>query len=233
MKTSTNKLTLAFVSFLVIVSSAAPRAAEQTWTGQISDSLCGAKHEEAAEGQGKMADRDCTLACVRGGSKLVLVVDGKMLPIANQESHRFRVLRQGPRQLPGLLDDPWRARIRRATRQMHTTATQLDEEEHVEPFQPDRLDGEEIDREHAAAVRSHELAPRRRPALTRRSEASGPKPRAHGRRRHRDTKTLQFADNPWIAPSRVLSGEPQYEVSNLTPHRRRPDGTGVRPPLGD
>ena len=85
MKTSTNKLMLAFVSFLVIVSSAAPRAAEQTWTGQISDSLCGAKHEEAAEGQGKMADRDCTLACVRGGSKLVLVVDGKMLPIANQD----------------------------------------------------------------------------------------------------------------------------------------------------
>ncbi len=61
-------------------------AAEQTWTGQISDSLCGAKHEEAAEGQGKMPDRDCTAACVRGGSKYVLVVDGKILQIANQEN---------------------------------------------------------------------------------------------------------------------------------------------------
>ena len=54
--------------------------------GQISDSACGAKHEEAAEGQGKMPDRDCTLACVRGGSKYVLVVDGKVLQIANQDN---------------------------------------------------------------------------------------------------------------------------------------------------
>src|SRR5258708_35093727 len=61
-------------------------AAEQTWTGQISDSACGAKHEEAAEGQGKMPDRDCTAACVRGGSKYVLVVDGKILQIANQDN---------------------------------------------------------------------------------------------------------------------------------------------------
>src|SRR5437667_11161706 len=60
-------------------------AAEQTWTGQISDSLCGAKQGEAAEGQGKMPDRDCTLACVRGGSKFALVVDGKVLQIANQD----------------------------------------------------------------------------------------------------------------------------------------------------
>jgi len=61
-------------------------AAEQTWTGQISDSACGAKHEEAAEGQGKMPDRECTTACVRGGSKYVIVVDGKTLQIANQDN---------------------------------------------------------------------------------------------------------------------------------------------------
>jgi hypothetical protein len=57
---------------------------EQTWTGEISDSACGAQHEEAAEGAGKMSDRDCTLACVRGGSKYVLVSGGKTIPIANQ-----------------------------------------------------------------------------------------------------------------------------------------------------
>ena len=51
-----------------------PLAAEQTWTGKIADSACGAKHEEAAENQGVMPDRDCTQACIRGGSKYVLVV---------------------------------------------------------------------------------------------------------------------------------------------------------------
>ena len=76
--------TFALVTALFVLAGV-PRAAEQTWKGQITDSLCGAKHEEAAEGQGKMPDRDCTLACVRGGSKFALLVDGKVFQIANQE----------------------------------------------------------------------------------------------------------------------------------------------------
>jgi hypothetical protein len=70
----------------ILLASSTPFAAEQAWTGKISDSACGAKHEEAAEGQGVMADRDCTQACVRGGSKYVLVVDGKVFQIANQDN---------------------------------------------------------------------------------------------------------------------------------------------------
>ena len=71
---------------LAIVLFSSSTFAAETWTGQISDSACGAKHEEAAEGQGKMPDRDCTAACVRGGSKYVLLVDGKVLKIANQDN---------------------------------------------------------------------------------------------------------------------------------------------------
>jgi len=78
------KRILSILTFVLFVT-AAPFAAEQTWTGQISDSACGAKHEEAAEGHGKMPDRECTEACVRGGSKYVLVSDGKVLRIANQD----------------------------------------------------------------------------------------------------------------------------------------------------
>jgi hypothetical protein len=63
-----------------------PTPAEQTWTGKISDSACGAKHEEAVENEGTMPDRDCTVACVRGGSKYVLVSDGKVFQIANQDN---------------------------------------------------------------------------------------------------------------------------------------------------
>jgi hypothetical protein len=74
------------VAATLLMITALPFAAEQTWTGKISDSACGAKHEEAAEGQGVMADRDCTQACIRGGSKYVLVVDGKVFQIANQDN---------------------------------------------------------------------------------------------------------------------------------------------------
>src|SRR5437667_2450837 len=70
----------------LLLAFATTCAAEQTWTGNLSDSACGKKHEEAAEGNGVMPDRECTQACVRGGSKYVLVVDGKVFQIANQDN---------------------------------------------------------------------------------------------------------------------------------------------------
>lgn len=62
-------------------------AAEQTWTGKISDSMCGATHDSAAEHAGKkMSDRECALACVKGhNAKYVFVSDGKVYNIANQD----------------------------------------------------------------------------------------------------------------------------------------------------
>ncbi len=66
--------------------SAPAWAAEQTWTGKISDSMCGASHKSAMEhGKKKMSDADCTRACVKGGAKYVLVHEGKVIPIANQD----------------------------------------------------------------------------------------------------------------------------------------------------
>ena len=78
--------TAIILAALFLAAPSSPLAAEPTWTGKISDSACGAKHEEAAENEGVMPDRDCTQACVRGGSKYVLVVDGKVLQIANQDN---------------------------------------------------------------------------------------------------------------------------------------------------
>jgi hypothetical protein len=60
-------------------------AADKTWTGQISDSMCGASHQKMTAGHAGMTDRDCALACVKGGGKYVFVSDGKVYKIANQE----------------------------------------------------------------------------------------------------------------------------------------------------
>src|SRR5262249_30061406 len=75
------------VSLLALFFSAtASMAADQTWTGQISDSNCGHSHKSAIEHSGKkMTDRDCTLACVKGGAKYVFVAGGKIYNIANQD----------------------------------------------------------------------------------------------------------------------------------------------------
>ncbi len=73
-------------TLVIALLGGASLSAQQTFTGQISDSLCKAKHEEAAEDQGKMSDHDCTIACVKGGSKYVLLgSDGKVYDIANQD----------------------------------------------------------------------------------------------------------------------------------------------------
>jgi hypothetical protein len=58
-------------------------AAEQTWTGAISDKMCGADHKKMG---GKMSDRDCTVACAKGGAPYVLVSDGKVYLLANREA---------------------------------------------------------------------------------------------------------------------------------------------------
>ncbi len=59
-------------------------AAPQTWTGTISDSMCGAKH--MSMGNKKMTDRECTEACVKANAKYVLVVGGKVYQIADQKA---------------------------------------------------------------------------------------------------------------------------------------------------
>ena len=59
-------------------------AADQTWTGQVSDSMCGASHAKMIAGHPGMSERDCTLACVKGGGKYVFVTGGKVYSIANQ-----------------------------------------------------------------------------------------------------------------------------------------------------
>ena len=72
-----------------IASSAS--AADQTWTGLISDSMCGDSHDKMITGRYKdlrtssgAPARECTLACVKNGGKYVFVMKGKVYKIANQ-----------------------------------------------------------------------------------------------------------------------------------------------------
>ena len=66
-------------------------AAEQTWTGIISDTMCAKSHqsniEHARENSGKtMTEQECTVGCVtRRGQKYVLVSAGQIYEIENQE----------------------------------------------------------------------------------------------------------------------------------------------------
>ena len=57
---------------------AATAAFAGEWTGYISETKCGAKHNDGS------ADAvSCVQTCIKGGAKPVLVVDGKVVAIAN------------------------------------------------------------------------------------------------------------------------------------------------------
>jgi hypothetical protein len=75
----------------VITLGCLASAADQTWTGQISDSMCGVSHSEMIARKQKDLQtssgapaKDCTLACIKDGGKYVFVVNGQVYKITNQ-----------------------------------------------------------------------------------------------------------------------------------------------------
>ncbi len=72
---------------LVLGVASLAGAANTTMTGKISDSNCGASHAKSIqEHGGKLTDRSCTQACVKGGAKYVFVSsEGKVYNISNQD----------------------------------------------------------------------------------------------------------------------------------------------------
>ena len=56
-----------------------------TWTGKISDSMCGTTHAGMQSSHAGLNDHDCTVACVKAGAKYVFVSKGKVYKIANQD----------------------------------------------------------------------------------------------------------------------------------------------------
>ncbi len=65
--------TLAFVAAVLTVTSVGGFAANhQTFTGEVSDTMCGAKHAMAG------SPAECTRACISKGSSYALVVGDKV-----------------------------------------------------------------------------------------------------------------------------------------------------------
>ena len=77
-------MTRPLIFAVAICASALPAAAQQTFTGRLSDNRCGVSHQPKAGG---LSDRECLFACVNGLAKYVLVdPDGRVVPIVNQDA---------------------------------------------------------------------------------------------------------------------------------------------------
>ena len=62
----------------LVFAFAAVSAFAGEWTGYISETKCGAKHQDGSE-----ASVTCVKGCIKAGAKPVLVVGNKVVPIVN------------------------------------------------------------------------------------------------------------------------------------------------------
>ena len=79
-----SKWVIAVLAIVAVVAVRSLNAAPETWTGKLSDAMCGATHGSNGGTQDK--DHACAVKCVKDGSTYVFVsnADKKTYKIANQ-----------------------------------------------------------------------------------------------------------------------------------------------------
>src|SRR6266545_6331629 len=129
--------------------------------------------------------------------------------IVGQEARPLATLAEIHQQVARLLGHPRRVGVAGTGEVLGPARADRDEEQHVQPAQPDRIDGEEVAGEHRLSVLTEERAPAELVALRRRRDAGAGEHVSHQRRRDGDPELAQLADDPNIAPVAVLAREPQ------------------------
>jgi len=105
---------LAALAVVLVVGSTRLAAGEQTWTGFISDSHCGASHRNYVERVDLKTARECVVGrpgdanlpgCVsaKNGATFVVVVGEKVYQVANQDFKELRTLAAEPVTITGTL----------------------------------------------------------------------------------------------------------------------------------
>src|SRR5713101_8216349 len=112
---------------------------------------------------------------------------------------------------------------------MHTPSAKLDEEEHIQTSEPERLDGEEIARDHRLGMRPQELAPAEPSSGTGRRHPGLAEDLGDGARADAHTQTSELTDDPLIAPARVITCKTHHQHADLV---RDPWPPGSPPGIG-
>jgi len=160
-------------------------------------------------------------------------IPGKFpIVIAEQETNWFRALGERPRRLTCVLRDPAVMGMRGAAGEVHAAGRNLDEEQHVQAPEPDRIDGEEVNGDDTPRLHIQELMPRWPLAPTRWTEMFLAKDRRHRGRKHHHAQPFQLAHDALVTPARILARDRQNEVPDLTTRRPAAGSATVHPALG-
>jgi hypothetical protein len=127
-------------------------------------------------------------------------------------------------QVARLLGDPGAVRVGGDADEVHAAARQFDEEEHVEPMQPKRLDREEVTLEDPGSLLAEEFSPAHARLSRRRLDPVAMEQIPDGTRRQADAEPDQLAVDPLVPPARVLRRQAQDELPRPGRHRRPAGG---------
>ncbi len=151
--------------------------------------------------------------------------------IVDQEAVRCRSSGERPRKLSGLLGDPASVGVGGATCEVHAPAADLEEEDHIEAAEPERVDGKEIAGDNRLGVRAQELAPAELGASAGRGYACLSEDLGDRRCRDAYADTGELADDPLVTPTRVFTRKPQHQLTDLLGDRGSTGSpSGIRPP---
>src|SRR6266540_4092298 len=119
-----------------------------------------------------------------------------------------------------LLRCPAPIRVGGAAGEVHAPRAELEEEEHVQASEPERLNGEEVAGEHRFGMCAQERTPAEPSPGVGRWQAGPPEDLGHRRGRDAHAHTCQLTDDPLVAPTWILASKAQHQLVSLFRYRR-------------
>src|ERR1019366_5904999 len=129
------------------------------------------------------------------------------IPIADQELELPDPLLKVAQQVTRLLGDPRAARMPGHTQNVDPAGLDLDDEEHIDPAEQNRVNVEEVTRQHPICLGAQELPPAHTGPPRRASDARDNEDPPHGALPHPVAQPVCFTLDASITPPRVLPSD--------------------------
>jgi hypothetical protein len=156
------------------------------------------------------------------------------IPIPQDILNMSPLLAEYQQQVACLLSNPGAVRVGSDPGQVDAPGGQSDKEQHIEPSQPDGVDGEEVAGEDPSGLLAKKRLPRRRCPPWRRVQAMPAQRFADRGCRDPDPKPEQLALDALVAPTRILPCQADDQLLHALVEWRTPTSTtGICPRVSD
>src|SRR5712691_4846250 len=168
----------------------------------------------------RCAHRRLDQANAVGAEDLVELACELAVAVTDQKPRLDVLIAKLHQQVARLLGHPATVRVGRDPGDADAPGRKFDEEQHVEPLEEERVDGEEVALEDAPRLRTQELRPTLLKPFRRRLNPRISQDRPDGARPQLDSQPDHLTLDPPVAPTRVLPSEADDELPDAGAGRR-------------